>query len=246
MDIYGLLGYPLGHSFSKGFFNEKFALEHIDAEYRNYELPAVEQIKDVVAVTPLLRGFNVTIPYKEQVIPLLDELAPEAVAIGAVNVVKVLRQDGEPYLKGYNTDVIGFTDSIRPLLKPHHQKALVLGTGGASKAVVFGLQQVGLSCQLVSRKANASCITYEEITPALLQDYTVVVNTTPLGMYPRVETYPPIPYESLTSQHLLFDLHYNPETTLFMKLGARQGACTQNGLEMLIGQARAAWKIWTE
>lgn len=254
--LYGLLGYPLGHSFSRAFFNKKFAQEGIDAEYVNFELPDVAALPALLAEHPNLRGFNVTIPHKQAVIPYLDALSDEARAIGAVNVVKVVRSNGRTTLTGYNSDIIGFMDSIRPLLQPHHRRALVLGTGGASKAICRGLERLGLEWRYVSRQrpTNPSSLTgegsgerhftYSDITPALLADYTVIVNCTPLGMYPRIDAAPELPYAALSPRHLLYDLVYNPDITLFMRQGRRFGATVKGGLEMLHRQAVAAWEFW--
>lgn len=246
--LYGLVGYPLGHSFSQQYFNRKFESEHRNARYVNFEIPAVDDLRAIIAANPNLKGFNVTIPHKETVVALLDELDPEAKAIGAVNVVKVVRlPDGEILLKGYNSDHIGFSDSIKPLLDPAiHRKALILGTGGASKAVIYALERLGIECTLVSRSEKPGMITYEQISPELLDEYKVIVNATPVGMYPHVDKCPPLPYTALTSQHVCYDLVYNPDITLFMKKAAEAGAATKNGLEMLHGQAIAAWKIWYE
>ncbi len=245
MKKYGLLGYPLGHSFSRNYFNQKFEAERIDAEYLNFEIPEIKEIKNVIKENPELNGLNVTIPYKEQVIPYLDDLDEDARLIGAVNVIKFSKGlFGKVKLKGYNSDIIGFKQSIEPLLKEHHRKALILGTGGASKAVFQGLKQLGVASTFVSRKAKEYCITYEEITPKVMEQYTVIVNTTPLGMYPNVNACPDIPYDLLTSDHLLYDLLYNPDETLFMRKGKEKGAVVKNGLEMLLLQAFAAWEIW--
>ena len=245
MKKYGLLGYPLGHSFSRNYFNQKFEAERIDAEYLNFEIPEIKEIKNVIKENPELNGLNVTIPYKEQVIPYLDDLDEDARLIGAVNVIKFSKGlFGKVKLKGYNSDIIGFKQSIEPLLKEHHRKALILGTGGASKAVFQGLKQLGVASTFVSRKAKEYCITYEEITPKVMAQYTVIVNTTPLGMYPNVNACPDIPYDLLTSDHLLYDLLYNPDETLFMRKGKEKGAVVKNGLEMLLLQAFAAWEIW--
>ena len=245
MKKYGLLGYPLGHSFSRNYFNQKFEAERIDAEYLNFEIPEIKEIKNVIKENPELNGLNVTIPYKEQVIPYLDDLDEDARLIGAVNVIKFSKGlFGKAKLKGYNSDIIGFKQSIEPLLKEHHRKALILGTGGASKAVFQGLKQLGVASTFVSRKAKEYCITYEEITPKVMEQYTVIVNTTPLGMYPNVNACPDIPYDLLTSDHLLYDLLYNPDETLFMRKGKEKGAVVKNGLEMLLLQAFAAWEIW--
>ena len=245
MKTYGLIGYPLGHSFSRGYFTEYFDREGIEAEYKNFELPSIEQLAEVLQTEPTLQGFNVTIPYKQQVFAYLNELSEAAQAIGAVNVVKVMSRDEGLYLKGYNTDYIGFTDSIRPYLKPHHTHALILGTGGASKAVDYALRKLGLETQYVSRTAREGIIAYDELTPELMAQYTVIVNTTPLGMHPKVDECPPLDYTLLTSQHLLYDVVYNPAKTLFLQRGEEAGATICNGMDMLIGQAKAAWEIWS-
>lgn len=242
MDKYGIIGYPLGHSFSRGFFTEKFAREGIDAQYLNFEIPDVAMLKDVLRENPELRGLNVTLPHKQAVIPLLDELSDEAREIGAVNVIRV--RNGK--LKGFNSDIIGFTESIKPLLKPHNKKALVLGTGGASKAICVGLKRLGIEWKYVSRTPREGMMTYEDITAETLQAYTVIVNCTPVGMYPKVDEAPAIPYEHLTPKHLLFDCVYNPEDTLFLKRGRERGARGKNGLEMLHLQAIASWRFWNE
>ena len=245
MDLYGLIGYPLKHSFSRAFFNEKFEAEGIDAEYRNFEIPRIDDFMEVITSNPNLRGLNVTIPYKEKVIPYLDELDPSAASIKAVNVIRITRGKGKIHLTGYNSDVIGFTESISPLLRPHHRKALILGTGGASKAVDHGLQSLGLETLFVSRtEGKKHSITYDKITEELLAEYRVIVNTTPIGMYPIEDVCPDLPYEHLGKEHLLYDLIYNPEHTLFMKKGAERGATVKNGLEMLLLQAYAAWDMW--
>lgn len=245
MEKYGLLGYPLGHSFSKNYFNQKFESEGIDAEYVNFEIPDIKEIKNILKENPDLRGLNVTLPYKTQVISYLDELDEDARQIGAVNVIKFKKGlFGKLKLKGYNSDIIGFKQSIEPLLKETHKKALILGTGGASKAVYHGLKQLGIKPVFVSRKAGEFNITYAEITPETMEKYTVIVNTTPLGMHPNENVCPDIPYECLTSGHLLYDLLYNPDETLFMKKGKERGAVVKNGLEMLLLQAFAGWEIW--
>ena len=242
--LYGLIGYPLGHSFSQDYFNRKFDAENIDAHYINFEIPEIGDLKKVLAGTPNLNGLNVTIPYKEQVIALLDEMDTEAAEIGAVNVIKFIRRNGKIVLKGYNSDIIGFRDSITPLLKDYHTKALVLGTGGASKAICYALRSLGIEPQLVSRTHSAGVLTYGELTPEIIESHKIIVNTTPLGMYPHVDECPDIPYQLLTPQHLCYDLLYNPDVTLFMKRSADAGAEVKNGLEMLLLQAFAAWTIW--
>ena len=244
--LYGLLGYPLVHSFSQNYFNQKFESENIDAEYINFEIPDVGMLMEVVAENENLNGVNVTIPYKEQVIPFLDEIDPAASEVGAVNVIKFIRGKDGLRLKGYNSDIIGFTDSIKSLLKPHHQSALVLGTGGAAKAVSYSLRKLGLEVQLVSRRKSANTLVYEELTKNDLKNHKVIVNTTPLGMYPNVDTCPDIPYRYLTSQHLCYDLIYNPDETLFLKNSRLAGAQVKNGLEMLLLQAFASYSIWNQ
>lgn len=247
MNQYGLIGYPLGHSFSVGYFNEKFKAEHIDAEYLNFEIPSIDRFMEVVEEHPNLCGLNVTIPYKQQVIPFLDELDKTAAAIGAVNVIKVVRlPKGKVKLVGYNSDVIGFCQSIEPLLTAHHTHALVLGTGGASKAVTYGLKSLGLQPVYVSRTKRENILCYNDLSPEVMAQYSVIVNTSPVGMYPKVDQCPDIPYNLLTPNHLLYDLIYNPDETLFLKKGKAHGAVTKNGLEMLLLQAFAAWNIWNE
>lgn len=247
MKKYGLIGYPLGHSFSKNFFNQKFKAEHIDAEYVNFEINDIKELKNVLQEHPDLCGLNVTLPYKTAVIPLLDEITENARNIGAVNVIKFKRGHfGKIKLEGHNSDITGFKQSITALLNDTHRKALILGTGGASKAVFHGLKQLGLASTFVSRKAKKACLTYDTITPEIMQQYTVIVNTTPLGMHPKVDECPNIPYDMLTPDHLLYDLLYNPDETLFMRKGKACGAVVKNGLEMLLLQAFAAWKIWNE
>ena len=243
--VYGLIGFPLGHSFSRGFFNDKFAAEGIDAEYRNFEISDINMFPEVTA-TPSLSGLNVTIPYKEKVIPYLDSLDPEAAAIGAVNVIKIIREGRSGMeLVGYNSDVVGFRDSISPLLNPERKKALILGTGGASKAVWRGLTTLGVEPVYVSRSRREGVLSYADLTPEVMADHKVIVNTTPLGMYPDTEACPDIPYGCLTPDHLLYDLIYNPDMTTFLKHGANHGAEVKNGLEMLLLQAFESWRIWT-
>jgi shikimate dehydrogenase len=247
MDKYGLIGYPLGHSFSISYFNQRFQDEGIDAVYENYEIPNIDALPEVLGSNPELKGLNVTIPYKEKVIPFLDSIAPEARAIGAVNVIRVTHRGNKTELKGYNSDVIGFTKSIEPMLdKKWHQKALILGTGGASKAIDYGLRSLGLETVFVSRYERPNTIQYQSITPEVVKEYNVIVNCTPLGMYPKTEVCPDLPYEAMDSHTILYDLIYNPDETLFMKRGAEYGANVKNGLEMLLLQAFASWEFWHE
>ena len=242
MDRYGIIGFPLGHSFSRAFFTEKFHKEHIDAEYVNFEIPSAHLLPEIVRSNPHLRGLNVTLPYKEAVIPMLDSMSDEAREIGAVNVIQVR----EGRLKGFNSDIIGFMGSLRPLLKPWHQHALVLGTGGASRAIRVGLERLGLDWTYVSRTAAEGRLTYSALTPEVMEHFQVIVNCSPVGMFPKVDACPDIPYHLLSSRHLLYDLVYNPEETLFLKRGAQQGATIKNGLEMLHLQALASWEFWNE
>ena len=247
MDKYGLIGYPLGHSFSISYFNQKFEDEGIDAEYVNFEIPSIDQLQEVLDTTLNLRGLNVTIPYKEKVLEYLDSITPEAQAIGAVNVIRVYREGRKIKLKGYNSDVIGFTQSIEPMLDPNwHKKALILGTGGASKAINYGLKSLGLETVYVSRYERPGTIQYASITPEVVKEYNVIVNCTPVGMYPHTEECPPLPYEAMDHHNILYDLIYNPDETLFMKRGRQQGAEVKNGLEMLLLQAFASWEFWHE
>lgn len=247
MDKYGLIGYPLKHSFSSKFFGEKFDQEKIDAEYNNYEIDNIDVLSSIVSSDSELKGLNVTIPYKEKVIALLDELDETAKAIGAVNVIKITRNQGQVTMKGYNSDLIGFQNSIKPMIDPNiHTKALILGTGGASKAVEYGLKRLGLETKYVSRTSSKNVFTYKELSSDILSEYKVIVNASPVGTFPNVDECPNIPYEYLTDSHLLYDLVYNPPMTKFLELGAKQGAKIKNGSEMLRLQALAAWSIWNE
>lgn len=243
--LYGLIGYPLGHSFSQNYFNQKFESENIDARYVNFEIPDISEIVDVIAGNRNLDGLNVTIPYKEQVLPYLDEIDDEAARIGAVNVIKFIRsRNGSVKCKGYNSDITGFCGSIEAMLRPYHRKALVLGTGGAAKAVIHGLRKLGVEPTAVSRTKRDGLYTYNELTEEIIDECKVIVNTTPIGMYPYTDRCPDIPYRYLTEKHICYDLLYNPDVTLFMKRSSEYGAQVKNGLEMLLLQAFAAWNIW--
>ncbi len=244
MHQFGLIGYPLGHSFSASFFTEKFEEEGIDAIYRNFPLETIRMFKDLVKHEKELVGLNVTVPYKQEVINYLDSLSPTAQSIQAVNTISFRRSKGKLELVGDNTDVIGFRRSLEQHLKTHHTSALVLGTGGSSKAVLYVLDQLGINHTRVSRTGGDDRISYEELNVEMLSKNTLVINTTPLGMVPRVETYPPMPYEALTARHLLFDLVYNPEKSKFLSTGEGYGADIVNGHDMLIYQAEASWEIW--
>lgn len=238
MRHYGIIGNPVAQSFSAKYFTEFFAREGIDAEYTRYCCPTIAHAQDIL---PTLDGCNVTIPHKQVIIPLLDQLDETAREIGAVNVVK---READGRRTGYNTDAIGFMDSIRPLLRENDQWALVLGTGGAAKAVYYGLRKLGLQPTYVSRTPQEGMLGYDQLSEEVMQRYTVIVNCTPLGMWPDTDAAAPLPYALIGKQHLLFDCIYNPEQTLFLKRGHENGATTMNGIEMLYGQAKAAWQIW--
>jgi len=244
MDKYGLIGYPLGHSFSVGYHNQRFADEGINAKYLNFEIPSIDELPQVLGSNPELKGLNVTIPYKEKVMPFLDYISPEARAIGAVNVIRVVHEGKNVSLRGYNSDVIGFTQSIEPMLEDYHKKALILGTGGASKAVEYSLRKLGLEGIHVSRYEKQGTIQYGSITPEVVKEYNVIVNCTPVGMFPNTDECPQLPYEALDEHNILYDLLYNPDETLFMKRGMERGARVKNGLEMLLLQAFASWEYW--
>lgn len=244
MNKYGLLGFPLTHSFSQKYFVEKFEKEGIEGVFDNFELEDAKQMADAIKNEPELKGFCITIPHKQAILPLLDETDDAIDMIGAVNCVKIDRTAKGTRLKGYNTDVIGFEESFKPLLKAHHKKALILGTGGASKAVEYVLGELGISYQMVSRTKTETSLCYEDITPELMQDIQVVVNTTPLGMYPKVDACPALPYASLSEQHYFYDLVYNPAETLFLTKAKEQGATIKCGMDMLELQAEANWRIW--
>ena len=236
MRHYGIIGFPLEHSFSAKYFSEKFAREHIDAEYALYPIGIEDFRLKIEDLLSSLDGFNVTMPYKQTIIPYLNRLDETAQAVGAVNVVH--------QRVGYNTDCIGFMESMRPLLRAEDKEALVLGTGGASKAVCYGLKQLGINPTLVSRTPKEGMLGYQDLTKEVIEAHSIIVNSTPLGMLPNIDSCPEIPYEWITARHLLFDCVYNPEETLFLRKGKAQGARVRNGMEMLTGQAQAAWKIW--
>lgn len=247
--VYGLVGFPLKHSFSSIFFNRKFIQEGIDAEYLNFEIQDIVQMREIILSNPYLCGLNVTIPYKEKVLPFLNEISPAAKRIGAVNVIKVERQpnDINSYrLAGYNTDYIGFKQSIETLvLSQIHPKALILGTGGASKAVAQALEDLNIEWRSVSRTGGNNKFTYKDINARVLTEYKIVINCSPVGTFPQIEECPNIPYQYLTAEHLLYDLVYNPAESLFLKKGKARGAMIKNGAEMLELQALEAWRIWS-
>jgi shikimate dehydrogenase len=242
MRKYGLIGYPLSHSFSQKYFTDKFQQEGITGcVYENFPLAGIDEFAALIQQNPDLNGLNVTIPYKEKVIPFLTAQSNVVKTIGACNCIRI--ENGE--LTGHNTDVVGFEESLRPLLQPHHKKALVLGTGGAAKAVHYVLNKLGISFYEVSRTpATARQISYQQVDEAVIKEHEVIINTSPLGMYPKVDECPPLPYQALTSKHYLFDLVYNPAKTLFLQKGEEQGAAIKNGHDMLIIQAEESWRIW--
>jgi shikimate dehydrogenase len=247
MKQYGLIGYPLTHSFSKKHFTEKFETEKINSAYENFSIDSISKFPNIVAANPELVGLNVTIPYKEQVIPFLDELNEAAREIGAVNTVKITRSTTGIFLKGFNTDTYGFETSLKPLLKPHHKKALILGTGGASKALKYVLRKLGIEFISASiEELKEDEIRYEDIDEKVMAERLLIINATPLGTYPKVDGCANIPYKFLTDKHLLFDLVYNPEITRFLAQGMEKGAIVKNGYEMLLLQAKKSYEIWNE
>jgi shikimate dehydrogenase len=243
MRRFGLIGKTLKHSFSKNYFTQKFKDNQTrDCIYDIFELQSIDELPDLIATHPDLKGLNVTIPYKEQVLTFLNERSVVVQEIEACNCIKII--NGK--LHGFNTDVIGFKNSLQPKLKPHHKKALILGTGGAAKAVKYALKELEIEYLLVSRRKEFGDLGYEDVDDEILKQYTLIINTTPLGMFPNMNDDPPIPYEFLTPQHFLFDLVYNPEKTKFLQHGEKQGAQIANGHEMLILQAEESWRIWNE
>ena len=243
MQLFGLLGFPLGHSFSKTYFTEKFKVEKIDAEFVNFESDNIEQTLQVIKTTPSLKGFAVTIPYKEKIIPYLDHISEDARKIGAVNSVKVEHTISGSILTGYNTDILGFRESLLEFIQTPPTQALLLGTGGASKAVQHALASLGIEVFTVSRTPHFSEISYDQVA-RFLSNTPLIINATPVGMWPHVTNCPDIPYHLLSSNHYLFDLIYNPEITEFMYRGKQQGAQIKNGLQMLYLQADYSWKLW--
>ena len=244
MDVYGLIGKSLKHSFSQKYFKEKFDIQKIDdAEYRNFEFENAGEIKEALAAIKNLKGVNVTIPYKSTILPYLDSIDEAAEKIGAVNTIKI-EKDGN--WKGYNTDAYGFATSLKPFLTNQHQKALILGTGGASKAIVYALKQLNVSVVLVSRKKGKADLTYDDLNEYVFKACKLIVNTTPVGMWPSVKELPAIPVDLLTPEHLVYDLIYNPKKTLFLKRAESAGATIMNGLNMLKLQAEKSWKIWNK
>ncbi|WP_293743863.1 shikimate dehydrogenase [uncultured Pedobacter sp.] len=247
MKTYGLIGYPLSHSFSKKYFTEKFHNEGItDHQYELFPIADIKSLPDLLSENPSLFGLNVTIPHKVNVLCYLNEVDEAAEKIGAVNCISIRSFEGESYLKGYNTDAYGFEESLKPLLGPQHNKALIFGDGGAAKAVKYVLEKLNIEYQAVVRKATAGTILYSEITPEILASHKLLINTTPLGMSPNVDTFPDIDYSLIGPGHLAYDLVYNPLETAFLVKAAAGGARTKNGLEMLHQQAEKAWAIWNK
>ena len=246
MRVFGLIGYPLSHSFSVKYFAEKFNKENItNCVYQNFEIPTIDDFPQIISNNPNLFGLNVTIPYKEKVIPFLDELSLEAKNIGAVNTIQIIRNNGKIKLVGHNTDCYGFHQSLKPLLQANHHKALILGTGGAAKAVEYVLKNLGLEVLYVSRNPEKNNeLNYADLEGDVFKKFKVIVNSTPLGMYPNINDCPDLPYELIEKDNLLYDLIYNPAETKFMQEGAKKGAAVQNGLSMLQLQAEKAWEIW--
>lgn len=251
--MFGLIGRVLTHSFSPAYFKEKFKLLQLNEEYNAFPLAKIENLNELLLKYDDISGLNVTIPYKESILPFLDELDEVAAAVGAVNCVKIIHnqnlkdrhQRENKKLIGYNTDVIGFTQSLLPFLENHHhQKALILGTGGASKAIAYSLSQLKIEYQKVSRTPFQGMLAYSDLNESIFKDYSLIINTTPLGTFPDVSHFPQLPYHLLNEQHLLYDLIYNPEETLFLKKGKEQGARIKNGYEMFVLQAEASWSIW--
>lgn len=245
MRTFGLIGFPLSHSFSKKFFTEKFNNEKIaGCRYELFPLERIEQFVDLLSDQASLHGVNVTIPYKVQVLPFLDEVDDAAKEIGAVNCIHVGRKNAERWIKGYNTDAYGFAESLKPLLKEHHKKALIFGDGGAAKAVKYVLKQLQIPYLVVTRNPAPDTVLYSAVTEGILNEYQLLINTTPLGMSPNLDSCPLIPYQFVTDQHLAYDLVYNPEETKFLSLVKAQGGTIKNGLEMLYLQAERSWYIW--
>lgn len=242
--LFGLIGKNISYSFSKKYFTDKFEKEGLlDCSYENFDLQIITQFPAIIRNNPSLKGLNVTIPYKEKIIPYLDQLNKKAAKIGAVNCIKITKKGK---LKGYNTDYFGFKKSLQPLLEPHHKKALILGTGGASKAVAYALEELGILYTFVSRSKKENTLDYKYINATTFDNFQIIINCTPLGTFPNLEECPPIPYDFFTEDHIAFDLIYNPEETTFLKNAKAKNAQIKNGYEMLVFQAEKGWKIWNE
>ena len=260
MKKYGLIGYPLGHSFSQEYFTKKFKQEGLQTQchYDSFPIPNLSDFPELLKINPDLCGLNVTIPHKIGVIYFMDHLDAVAKEIDAVNCIKITQKQpidafftgevssSKVYLEGYNTDAFGFEHSLKPLLKKHHQKALILGNGGASRAIAYVLDQLGIDYHFVSRQGKGRNYNYQQLNREILLEHLLIINTTPLGTFPVVDEFPDIPYQHLTTKHLLYDLVYNPEESMFLKQGKNKGATIKNGLEMLVLQAEKAWEIWNK
>lgn len=244
IEKYGLIGKNISYSFSKQYFTDKFKQENLpNFSYENFDISDINQLQSIVAETLYLKGLNVTIPYKESVFPFLDKIDKKALAIGAVNTIKITKKQK---LKGYNTDYYGFKKAIKPYLKPHHKKALILGTGGASKAVAYALHTLEIEYKFVSRNPNSEQLSYKDLNSEIFNKYHIVINCTPLGTFPNIAEFPPLPYSFFTNKHLAFDLIYNPAETSFLQKAKEFKAETLNGYQMLIFQAEKAWRIWNK
>jgi len=240
---FGLIGKNIDYSFSKKYFTDKFEKENlINHSYQNFDIQSVFEITQIIK-NPNLCGVNVTVPYKEEIVPFLDKISKKAKKIGAVNTIKITKKGK---LKGYNTDFYGFQKSVSILLNENHKKALILGTGGASKAVAFALKKLGIQYTFVSQKLRRDCLTYEKLNESIFEEYQIIINCTPLGTYPDTNSCPNIPYQLFKNNHIAFDLVYNPEETTFLQKAKQYGATTKNGMEMLVFQAEKAWEIWNE
>ncbi len=261
MKKYGLIGFPLTHSFSKKYFTEKFENERIeDHSYELFELEHLSDFPELIKANPDLLGLNVTIPHKIGAVFYMNWMDPEAKKVEAINCVKIIQEsaleaafsgevgfvDQDFRLEGYNTDIYGFENSLKPLLKPQHNRALVLGNGGASRAVRYVLKKLKIPFTVVSRRPKPNHILYEKLTPEIIKNCKLIINTTPLGTAPDLTAFPPIPYDAITDQHLLYDLIYNPEKTVFLEKGEAKGAAIKNGYDMLLLQAERSWEIWNK
>ncbi len=244
MKVYGLVGKNIAYSFSKKYFTERFANTNaVDCIYENFDLQSIEDFPKLIQDNPNIVGLNVTIPYKETIIPYLDSLSKKATQIGAVNVIRFTKKRK---LKGYNSDYFGFKKSLKPLLDAHHKRALILGTGGASKAIAFALEELDITFSFASRDVHENTITYDRINETTFDNFQIIINCTPIGTSPNTEEFPAIPYHYFTEKHIAFDLVYNPEETQFLKKAIQKGAITKNGMSMLVFQAEKAWKIWNK
>jgi shikimate dehydrogenase len=247
MRKYGLIGFPLGHSFSQKYFTEKFAREQIhECSYENFPIDSVDRLPELIRDNPELCGLNVTIPHKTNILKYVDVKDPAVIEIGAANVLKIKRIDGTLQIYGYNSDITGISDSVLPFISGSFRNALILGTGGSSRAVVYALKKLGLRVSVVSRKGGPGLINYNDITASLYEKTDIIINTTPLGMFPDINSYPEINYDLLNESHILFDLVYNPEMTTFLKMGKERGCRIITGLKMLYSQAERSWDIWNK